>query len=157
MVAHYLFRVTQPTRQCSARAITVTFLLSVAVLKSTEFKRKSRPPKTQLVRGVFMLNCWIKLCNPICNQVQSGCLSCQGCHPHVSGLCLHQLFPPALHLRLSLLLLGVAALPPAAPSGSPGLKFCSSQHLQTLLLLLRPPDLPIQGPQWAQAMQQAWR
>lgn len=28
MVAYYLFRVTQPTRQCSARAITVTALLT---------------------------------------------------------------------------------------------------------------------------------
>lgn len=106
-------------------------------------KKKNPAPKKQHVRSVFILNCWMKLCKPMCNQAWSGCLCCQGCHPHLPGLCLHQLFPPALHLALSLLLLDVAALPPEAPPGSPGLRLSAPHNTsccrQPLLLLLRSP------------------
>lgn len=39
----------------------------------------------------------------------------------------------------------------------PGAEALLLTHPQTLLLLLRSPDLPTQRPQWAQAMQRAWR
>lgn len=135
--------------------------LSASEEESYRTKKKSPPPAKWHVRGVFVLNCWIKLCNPICNQAWSGCLSCQGCHPHLSGFCLHQLFPLALHLVLSLLLLGVAALPPEAPPGSLGLRLCSLLHLLLQAATPAPPQVsgacPYQRPRWVKIMERAWR
>lgn len=126
--------------------------LSASKEELYRIKKKKPALEDSHVRGVFILNCWIKLCNSVCNRAWSGCLSCQRCHPHVSGLGLHQLLPPAwAEPELSLLLLGVAALPPELPR-LPGAVLCSSYPLQQLLgchsspepAHARDPD----GPRW---------